>query len=282
MSEIIKNISLYGGTGFIGSKFAQIYPDSIVIPREERVPNTPDILYLISTVDNYNVFSNPFLDINTNLTVLIETLQACRARFGESFVFNFVSSWFVYGKTFLPASEFSRCNPMGFYSITKHAAEKLLESYCKTFGIKYRILRLCNVYGSGDKKASKKRNALQFLAGEVIAGRDINLYDEGKNIRDFLYVDDVCRAIRLVINKGATNEIYNIGSGQGYKFIDMMNYVKDKTKSPSNFVFVDPPDFHKVVQVKDMYLDTTRLKRLGFQPLVDIWHGLDMIIHGYE
>tara|TARA_Y100000034_G_scaffold29198_1_gene35167 strand:+ start:930 stop:1787 length:858 start_codon:yes stop_codon:yes gene_type:complete len=272
-------ISVFGSTGFIGTEFCRLFPGQVIeIGRESRVPKTSDILYLASTNHNYNVFSDVHLDINTNLNVLVDVLENCKEN--KDITFNFVSSWFVYGKTDdLPAKEDSYCNPKGFYSITKRTAEQLLVSYCETFGIKYRIIRLCNVYGSSDTKVSKKKNALQYLTGEITSGRDVNLYDGGENIRDFMHVEDVCRAMKLIIKESPTNDIINVGSGNPYKFIDIMSYVKDKTGSKSAFISVDPPEFHKVVQVQDMYLNVDKLKNLGFKPRYNIWDGLDVLIN---
>ena len=276
-------ISVYGSTGFIGSFYCNLYPDEVARvkrwPEGNKRPHSKDILYLISTVHNYNIFDNPFLDINTNLNVLIETLESCRKKYNSDFTFNFISSWFVYGKTQdLPASENAACNPKGFYSITKRAAEQILISYCETYKINYRILRLANIYGTEDKKASKKKNAFLHLAQEVIKNRDIQLYNKGENIRDFLHVSDACRAINLIIKKGKLNEIYNVGSGQPNNFIDTMNYVKAKSKSTSEFKFIDPPEFHKIVQVQDMYLNTSKLKNLGFRQKIPIQKGMDEIV----
>jgi nucleoside-diphosphate-sugar epimerase len=128
-------ISVFGSTGFIGSRFVDLCPrQTIEIPRESREPQSNDILYFISTVHNYNIFDDPYLDIDTNLNLLIEVLEKCKGK--EDITFNFISSWFVYGKTNdLPAKESSCCNPKGFYSITKRAAEQLLVSYCETVNI---------------------------------------------------------------------------------------------------------------------------------------------------
>ena len=158
---MINMISVYGASGFVGSRFCNLYPHFVVKQeREERKPRTKNILYLISTVDNYNVYTNITLDVETNLKVLCEVLDHCR---DNDIVFNFISSWFVYGDCELPAKEEYYCNPTGFYSITKKAAEDLLISFCKTYGVKYRILRLCNVMGIGDKKSSSKKNALSYM-----------------------------------------------------------------------------------------------------------------------
>tara|TARA_Y100000310_G_scaffold317003_1_gene369411 strand:- start:6359 stop:7207 length:849 start_codon:yes stop_codon:yes gene_type:complete len=276
------NLSVFGSTGYIGSNYCNLYPEEcIAIPKDSLKPETNNVLYFISTIHNYNIFENPLLDIETNLIHLIKVLESCKAN--EDIVFNFISSWFVYGKTGdLPANEKSECNPTGFYSITKRAAEQMLISYCETFKLKYRILRLCNVYGGIDKKASKKKNALQHLSEEIMSHRDINIYSGGNNIRDFLHVEDACRAINLAVHNAELNDTINIGSGIPYKFKDLMEYVKEKSDSSSDFISIDPPEFHKIVQVENMYLDISKLNNLGFQPKYSIWKGLDQIIENFQ
>ena len=94
----------------------------IVHPRNNVIPTSPNVLYMRSTTDNYNVFSDLFVDIDTNLTHLMRVLNSYTDNepLRSNSIFNFVSSWFVYGKTDdLPAKETSICNPKGFYSITK-------------------------------------------------------------------------------------------------------------------------------------------------------------------
>lgn len=143
-------ITVYGSSGFIGSHFCEMYPDEVF--REFNIKGKPlfdTVLYLISTTDNYNIMTDPYIDIDTNLKVLMEVLWNYKDK--KDTVFNFVSSWFVYGDTELPAREDSCCKPRGFYSITKKCAEDLLISFCETYGLKYRIFRLANVIGVGDK-----------------------------------------------------------------------------------------------------------------------------------
>ena len=121
------SIDLFGGTGFVGSNFYNLYKDEVYVhPRNHNVPYYKNILYMISTTDNYNVLEDPYKDINTNLIKLMDVLDNCK---NKDVIFNFVSSWFVYGDTDLPAKETSYCNPKGFYSITKKCAEDLLISY---------------------------------------------------------------------------------------------------------------------------------------------------------
>lgn len=271
-------INVFGGSGFVGRKYEELTPN--ILWSNERNDykvksnNTHplDVVYFISTIDNYNVHTNPYLDIDTNLTTLIKVLETCK---DKNVCFNFISSWFVYGDVELPAKESSYCDPKGFYSITKRTAEQLLISYCETFGINYRIMRLANVLGPSDHKVSKKKNALQYMIGEIKEGRDVNLYDNGEPFRDYIHVEDVVNAINLIINKGSMNEIYNIGSGHPTKIRDAMEYVVKKTNSPSKLNNIPPAEFHNVVQTKNMVLDVSKLNSLGFTPKYDIYKILD-------
>ena len=259
-------ISVYGASGFIGSRFCNLYPDEVVKQnRDEREPRTNDILYLISTVDNYNVHSNITLDVETNLKVLCEVLDHCRER---DITFNFISSWFVYGEQELPASEEAHCKPTGFYSITKKAAEDLLISFCKTYGINYRIMRLCNVMGTGDTKTSCKKNAIANIINSLKKNEEVYVYDDGTPLRDVMHINDVCAAIKLVIDKGNLNNVYNIGSGQPTAIGDIVGKAKGYLGSKSVIKSREAPDFHKIVQAKDFWLDTTKLKSLGFQQTI--------------
>ena len=80
--------------------------------------------------------------------------------------------------------------------------------------MRYRILRLCNVIGHGDTKATKQKNAITWMIKEIKNHNDLKVYDNGSHTRDIMHVTDVCRAIKLVMEKGKLNEIYNIGSGK--------------------------------------------------------------------
>jgi nucleoside-diphosphate-sugar epimerase len=274
----MNKISVYGATGFIGSRFCDLYSeDTVTIRRGFHCPKSKELLYLISTTDNYNVFVNPRKDIMTNLIVLMDVLEQCK-NFRIDATINFVSSWFVYGDTELPAKETAICSPKGFYSITKKCAEDLLISYCKTYEMSYRIFRLANVYGARDAYNHKK-NALQWLIFRLARGNSIGLYYDGKFKRDYIHVDDVCSAMMHIMSSEYTlNQIYNIGSGIGYVFRDLINFAVERLESSCVIKEVKPPDFHNVVQVKDMYLDISKLKELEFVPNIDIETGLGEFI----
>ena len=260
-------LSIFGGNGFIGGNYCKIYPNCIIQKRNDRKPETNNILYFISTVDNYNIFKDITLDVETNLKVLCEVLDHCK---DNENTINFVSSWFVYGDTKMPASESSICFPKGFYSITKKAAEDLLISFCETYKQKYRILRLCNVMGIGDKKSSRKKNALNYMINLLKKNKDVFLYDDGTPTRDILHVSDICEAINIVCSRGEKNSIYNIGRGESTEIGYVVNYAKTILNSSSTIKYIRSPEFHKIVQVKDFSMNTSRIKSLGFKPKLSI------------
>ena len=284
-------VNVFGGKGFIGSEFIRSTKTPwIVNDRDDFEVRSDNVVYFISTVDNYNVHRDSLLDINTNLVVLMKVLDSFRSyseKTGNKGCFNFISSWFVYGQDsgFGEGSrgipETDPCDPKGFYSITKRCAEQLLISYCETFNLNYRILRLANVLGKEDKKVSAKKNALQYLLGEIAANRPVDLYDSGYFYRDYVDVRDCARAIDLVVNHGELNSIYNIGNGKGIIFRDVVRYARDAMDSASELRTIEQKEFHKKVQSsRSFYMDNTKLRGLGYRPEYTIQQTVDDIIHG--
>jgi nucleoside-diphosphate-sugar epimerase len=282
-------VNVFGGYGFVGSEYCNVAKGWIKNYRDNYQVRSADCVYFISTVDNYNVHVDSLLDINTNLVVLVKVLDEYRKyvkETGEKGTFNFVSSWFVYGKDsgFGEGSrgipETDSCDPKGFYSITKRCAEQLLMSYCETFDLNYRILRLANVLGKEDKKVSAKKNALQYLLGELKANRPVDLYDSGYFYRDYIDVRDCARAIDLCVRTGEQNSIYNIGNGTGIIFRDIIRYARDAMDSGSEIRTIEQKEFHKKVQSsRSFFMDNTKLRELGYRPEYSIQQTIDDIIY---
>lgn len=267
-------ISVFGSTGFIGSTWMNMYPEiSYGEPRDSVSPINSDILYLRGTTSNYNVLSDASKDIRDNLLLLTETFK----NLPKDTCFNAASSWFVYGKNHksedVRQEETFLCNPKGFYAISKYTQEMLLESYCNTFNLKYRIFRLCNVVG-GDKNANSKKNALEFLIQKLKNNEEVSVY-EGDNYRNYLHVKDVCRAMKLIMDKGNTNEIYNIGRESSFKLIDIIEYCQDRLNSKSEIKIIPQPDFHKQVQVVNFHMNVEKLSELGFYPQYNMMQIMD-------
>lgn len=268
------NTSIFGGTGYIGSKFCELYQEkSILIPREQRNFETKDVLYFISTTTNQNVFKNLYVDVNTNLIVLLEVLENCK---NKNVIFNFVSSCFVYGNDVINAKETDCCNPTGFYSITKRCAEQLIISFCNTFGVKYRIFRVGNVYGL-DPVVNKGKNVLGYMISLLKNNIDLNLYEGGNFLKDYIFVDDVCRAINLLITSGELNQIYNISSGSPRTFREVILIAKSIVSSTSKIIDVKFPENQEYIQIKNMTLNNDKLRTFDFNCNMKFEDGLQIL-----
>ena len=267
----MNKISVFGGTGFIGGTFCKLYSkDVILIPRNNRQPESKELLYFISTTTNQSVFSNLHVDIDTNLSFFVDVLQNCK---DKEVTFNFISSGFVYGNDIIDAKETDCCNPTGFYSITKRCAEQLLISYCETYGIKYRILRVGNVYGL-DKTISPGKNVLGYMINLLKKDKDITLYNGGDYLKDYMFVEDICRSIKVILNNGNINQIYNIASGTSMTFRNIIETAKDILQSKSNLISIPFPKEQEYIQIKNMTLNTSKLESLGFTSIMNLDMGL--------
>lgn len=272
-------LSLFGGTGFILSRYAQLYPEAFVEPRDRLFSTHPNALYGISTTDNYAPKRGDLtIDVDTNVLHLLKVLPNVPG------VFSFLSSWFVAANAGqdpdAPAREDCACDPRGFYSASKLLAEHLIRSYQQTISERpYRILRLCNVLGN-DPRANKQKNALEHLLRLVVHGETVPIY-EGTNFRNFLHVNDVCRAIHLCLSRDDTlNGIINIGAPQSVQLIDLIEHAKERVGSTSPIVRVPVPPFHRIVQVPDFFFNTDRLQSLGFTPKGDAFGAVDRVLEG--
>lgn len=283
-------VNVFGSSGFVGNAYCEQAKEFVIKnDREDLLAHSSNVVYFISTVDNYNVHTNPHLDIDTNLVVFMKVLESFKKLVErekpQSHCFNFISSWFVYGKdsgfgeTARGISEDESCDPKGFYSITKRCAEQLLVSYCETFNLNYRILRLGNVLGPGDKKVSAKKNALQYLINQIREGKPVDLYDDGYFYRDYIDVEDCARAIDLVVNNGEMNTVYNIGNGIPQTFRSLLEYAVTASGSSSELKTIPQKDFHKKVQSsRSFYMDNTKLRNLGYEPKYSIFETIDSLI----
>ena len=270
----MNKISIFGGTGYIGSKFREIYPEkSILISRESRSPETKNILYLISTTTNQNIFKDLHVDINTNLNLLVDVLSNCKK---HDVIFNFVSSCFVYGNDVIGAKESDCRNPTGFYSITKSCAEQMVISFCNTFNVKYRIFRIGNVYGL-DPTVGPGKNVLGYMIGLLKNDSDVKLYEGGNFLKDYIFVDDVCKAMDLLMSMGETNQIYNIASGHSRSFRDVILSAKNIVGSKSKVIDIEIPKEQKYLQIKNMTLNIDKINSLGFKCEMDFDFGLEKL-----
>ncbi len=132
--------------------------------------------------------------------------------------FIYASSSSVYGNSpDLPMSETSPLYPLSPYGVTKLAAENLCLLYCKNYGVPSISLRFFTVYGPGQRPDM----AFHKFFKSIAEGKQISVYGDGSQTRDFTYIDDVIDANLSSLEKGKVGEIYNIGGGTRKRLKDI-------------------------------------------------------------
>jgi dTDP-glucose 4,6-dehydratase len=133
------------------------------------------------------------------------------------------------------------------------------------------------VYGEGDRGMSKKKNALQYMIQQLKNNEKVELYENGNIVRDFVHVNDVTKAFDLILSRGNINEIYNVGTGNPVKISELVMTAKNIIGSDSVILNIETPEFHRLVQTKDAWLDIEKIKNLGFTPQADIRVDLECL-----
>lgn len=127
----------------------------------------------------------------------------------------------------------TRTHPSNVYGVTKVAQEQLLEVWCRAFNIDYTVVRLQNVYGPGQSLYNAYTGIMTLFGRLAKAGESIPLYEDGLMLRDFVYIDDVARAIVQASRKaGADLKIYDIGSGKANTIRQAAQIIADYYHAP--------------------------------------------------
>jgi dTDP-L-rhamnose 4-epimerase len=158
--------------------------------------------------------------------------------------------------------EDSLINPVSIYGFSKYAQEQLVKITCQTYGIDYCILRYQNVYGPGQSLLNSYTGVLNVFASRAILNKPLEIFEDGKGIRDFIYVDDAVEATILALeNEEANNRTFNVGTGVGTSIWDAaINISKSLEKEvvcnvSGNYRYGDIrhslADIHKIQHILD-------------------------------
>lgn len=153
---------------------------------------------------------HPKEDAELNIMGLINVLDMCRKYHAEKIIFS--SSASVYGDNLhVPLKEDQPLMPTSFYGLTKVTAEKYIQMYHDVFGLSYAILRYSNVYG--ERQGSHGEGGVVYVFSKALAqGRDLTIYGDGEQSRDFIYVKDVARANIKAMDASVPSGIYNVST----------------------------------------------------------------------
>jgi dTDP-glucose 4,6-dehydratase len=231
-----------------------------------------------SHVDRSILDPSPFIE--TNVKGVQVLLEAARQYPVERFIQ--ISTDEVYG-SLGPTGKFTEESPLrpnNPYSASKASADLLCRAYWKAYGVPIIITRSSNNYGP----YQFPEKLIPLMIRNALLGKELPVYGKGEQIRDWLYVEDNCRAITLVLERGRVGEIYNIGGGCEKKNIEVVRMICDILREirglrPKIQFIKDPRgpahDFRYA-------LDCTKIKEeLGWEPQTKFEEGLRRTVNWY-
>ena len=242
-----------GGAGFIGSHIVEkllennynvIIIDNLSSGSIENIPNsdtikfyqlniekddlelvfqkeTPDYVIHLAAQTSVNFsISHPYYDANMNVMASIKLLELCKKYNIKKFIT--ASSAAIYGNPkYLPIDENHPTEPMSQYGLSKLTMEK----YIKLSGIPYIIFRFSNAYGPR-QKSSKESGVVAIFNNAMKNNEPINIYGDGEQIRDFIYVEDIANICIKAINSNVENEIINFSTNKGVSLNQLFKVMK--------------------------------------------------------
>lgn len=311
-------IIVTGGAGFIGSNFAfhmlKHYPDYRIICADTLTyagnlttldsvmehsnfrfvkvdicdreginqlfeEEKPDIVVNFAAESHVDrSIDNPAIFLETNILGAAVLMDAC-LKYGIK-RYHQISTDEVYGdlpldRPDLLFTETTPLHPSSPYSSSKAAADLLVLSYFRTFGLPVTISRCSNNYGAHQFP----EKLIPLMLVNALNDKPLPVYGDGKNVRDWLYVEDHCKAIDLIIHKGREGEIYNIGGHNEMANIDIVKLIcKELGKSEDLITYVTDRKGHdRRYAIDPMKIYT----ELGWLPETKFADGIKMTIKWY-
>ena len=314
-----KNALITGGCGFIGSNLARkllasgakvTIVDSLVPSYGGNLQNIADIRdrvwlniadvrdsyamsYLIRDQDylfnlagqtsHMDSMTDPYTDLEINAKAQLSILEAAR-QFNRSIRIVFASTRQLYGKPqYLPVDEQHPIVPVDVNGINKLAGEGYHLLYNNVYGIKSTCLRLTNTYGPGMRVKDARQTFLGIWIKQILGGQSIQVFGDGKQLRDFNYVDDVVDAILLAATKDeAVGEVINLGASEVIGLADLAKKMVQIYGSGKWDLVPFPPE-RKSIDIGDYYSNWDKAHAmLGWSPEVNLSEGLKRSIDFYK
>lgn len=185
------------------------------------------------------------------------------------------------GLTLVGTTEDSRIHPSSVYGITKHTQESLVMTVGPTLGIASVALRYQNVFGPGQSLTNPYTGILSIFSTRIQRGESINVFEDGLESRDFVFVDDVVRVTaQAAIDRRADNQIFNVGSGVGTTVITV---VSELMRAYRRTVPVEITGNFRLGDIRHNVADLARVREvLDFDPRVSFREGVELFARWVE
>ena len=243
-----------------------------------------DVIFnLAGQVSHIDSMRDPHTDLEINCRAQLTILEACRNN-NPAVKIVFAGTRQVYGKAdSLPVSESHLVRPSDVNGINKAAGEYYHLLYNNVFGVRACSLRLTNVYGPRQLLKHNRQGFIAWFIRLAIEDREIQIYGDGSQLRDFVYVDDAVEAfLRAGASEACNGQALNVGGLQPISHRELVELLV-RTARSGRYRFVEWPPEKKAIDIGDFYADSTRIHQtLGWQPTTDLISGLGRTIDFYR
>ena len=308
-----------GGLGFIGSNLARRLVDlgANVILVDSLIPDYGGNLFNIAGIENrvrvnvadirqastmnylvrgqeviFNIagqvshidsMRDPHTDLEINCRSQLTLLEACRHHNPDAKVV-YASTRQIYGKPqFLPVTEQHLVRPTDVNGINKAAGEYYHLVYNNVFGIRAASLRLTNIYGPRQLIKHNRQGFIAWFIRLVLEDKEVQVFGDGSQLRDFVYVDDVVDAfLRAGVCDACNGETFNVGGDEPIAHRDLVKMLVE-IAGTGRYRFVEWPADKKAIDIGSFYADSIRFKSVtGWAPAVPLREGLARTLAYYR
>ncbi|MCA1561958.1 MAG: NAD-dependent epimerase/dehydratase family protein [Acidobacteria bacterium] len=250
--------------------------DSLVRDREI-------IFNLAGQVSHIDSMRDPYTDLDINCRAQLTMLEACRKHSPGVYVV-FAGTRQVYGRPDrLPVDEEHLVRPADINGVNKAAGEYYHLLYNNVFGVRACSLRLTNVFGPRQLIRHNRQGFIGWFIRLAIEGREIQVFGDGSQMRDFVFVDDAADAfLRAGASDRCVGQVFNVGGDEPISHRDLVAMLVD-TAGRGSVRFVDWPEDKKRIDIGSFYSDSTKFRTaVGWTPQVNLREGLCKTIAFYR
>ena len=238
---------------------------------------------LAGQTSHLDSMTDPMTDLNINAAAQLHILEACRLH-NRDLKIVFASTRQVYGRPeYLPVDEKHPIEPVDVNGINKLAGEWYHLLYNDVYQIRACALRLTNTYGPGMRVKDARQTFLGIWIRQLIEGKPIQIFGDGKQRRDFNFVTDVVEALlRAAASREADGQLFNLGHHEQISLRELASMLVEINGS-GNYELVPFPDDRKAIDIGDYYADFRKIDEvLGWSPQVTLENGLKQTLEFYR
>ena len=241
------------------------------------------IFNLAGQVSHIDSMRDPATDLQINCGAQLSLLEACR-KHNPGTKLVYAGTRQVYGRPdSLPVSEDHLVRPTDINGVNKAAGEQYHLVYNNVFGLRACALRLTNVYGPRQLLQHNRQGFIAWFIRLALEDREIHVFGDGSQIRDFVYVDDAVDAfLRAGADDQTNGEALNVGGDEPIAHRDLVQLLV-RTAGAGCYRFVDWPPEKKAIDIGSFYADSSRFKAAtGWAPRVPLAEGLARTLGYYR